>query len=125
MIRDLMAEALELRFGNVEKSPHNIEWLSDNGSVYTSDKTKKFAKTLNMEPCTTPAYSPESNGMAESFVKTFKRDYVKVHDIETAEEVLKQLHDWFTDYNEYHPHKGLSMKSPREFIRSRKLQTAG
>jgi integrase len=29
--------------------------------------------------CTTPAYSPESNGMAECFVKGFKRDYVYVN----------------------------------------------
>jgi transposase InsO family protein len=48
-------------------------------------------------------------------VKTFKRDYVGVHDIETAEEVLLQLQAWFDDYNENHPHKGLKMKSPREF----------
>ena len=25
---------------------------------------------------------------------------------------------WFEDYNEYHPHKGLKMKSPREYRRS-------
>ncbi|MGE4470766.1 MAG: integrase core domain-containing protein, partial [Desulfovibrio sp.] len=29
-----------------------------------------------------------------------------------------QLADWFEDYNERHPHKGLRMQSPREFIRS-------
>jgi transposase InsO family protein len=31
--------------------------------------------------------------------------------------VMDCLNDWFTDYNENHPHKGLGMKSPREFIR--------
>jgi hypothetical protein len=27
---------------------------------------------------------PESNGMAEAFVKTFKRDYVRIHEIPDA-----------------------------------------
>jgi len=56
--------------------------------------------------------------MAESFVKTFKRDYVYVHDRPDARTLFAQLVDWFEDYNERHPHKGLRMKSPREFIRS-------
>ena len=34
--------------------------------------------TLGFRPVTTPAYSPESNGMAEAFVNTIKRDYVQV-----------------------------------------------
>lgn len=53
--------------------------------------------------------------MAESFVKTFKRDYVQVHNLETTEEVMMQLGKWFEDYNSNHPHKGLKMLSPREF----------
>ena len=35
MIRDLIAESVDARFGNVERTPHTIEWLSDNGSIYT------------------------------------------------------------------------------------------
>jgi transposase InsO family protein len=54
-------------------------------------------------------------------VKTFKRDYVYVHDRPDAKTVLAQLESWFTDYNEMHPHKGLKMKSPREFIRAQKV----
>jgi len=56
--------------------------------------------------------------MAEAFVNTFKRDYVRVHERLDAATVLAQLPNWFEDYNERHPHKGLRMKSPREFIRS-------
>jgi len=31
-----------------------------------------------MAPCTTPIESLQSNGMAEAFVKTLKRDYARV-----------------------------------------------
>ncbi len=42
----------------------------------------------------------QSNGMAEAFVKTFKRDYVYVQDRPDAKTVLSQLSAWFEDYNE-------------------------
>jgi putative transposase len=60
----------------------------------------------------------EADALAESFVKTFKRDYVYVHDRPDAQSVLARLPRWFEDYNENHPHKALRMKAPREFIRS-------
>lgn len=117
MVKDLMAEAIEYRFGMVEKVPHRIEWLSDNGSAYTARETILFARMMGLEVCTTPYYSPESNGMAESFIKTFKRDYVYMHELPDAKTVMQQLPSWFEDYNEYHPHKGLKMRSPREHRR--------
>jgi len=119
MIRDLMAETLEHRFGTgVMRAPHPIEWLSDNGPPYTANETRSFGESLGLLICTTPSYSPESNGMAESFVKTFKRDYVYLSKLETAATVLAQLGTWFDDYNEIHPHSGLEMQSPREYLRS-------
>ena len=117
MIRDLMAESVEYRFGCVDKLPHKIQWLSDNGPCYTSRDTVNFGRELGFEICTTPAYSQESNGMAESFVKTFKRDYVWFGDLSDAATVMMQLGDWFEDYNNFAPHKGLKMLAPREFIR--------
>jgi transposase InsO family protein len=117
MIRDLMLEAVERRFGTTA-TPHAIQWLSDNGSAYRAYETIDFAIRLGLMPCFTPYRSPQSNGMAEAFVKTFKRDYVYVHDRPDAQTVLSQLLTWFEDYNEVHPHKALRLKSPREFIRS-------
>jgi len=118
MICDLLIQTIEHRFGAVDRVPHTIEWLSDNGSCYTSKLTRRFAGQLGLISCTTPVSSPESNGMAEAFVKTFKRDYVYIHDRPDAKTVMSQLPKWFDDYNEVHPHKGLNMLSPREFIRS-------
>jgi putative transposase len=116
-IRDLMIESVERRFG-AQRVPDSIQWLSDNGSCYRANATIDFAIGLGLVPCFTPIRSPQSNGMAEAFVKTFKRDYVYVHDRPDARTVLSQLARWFEDYNEIHPHKSLQLKSPREFIRS-------
>ena len=55
--------------------------------------------------------------MAEAFVKTFKRDYVGCNVCLDAWTVLKSISAWIEDYNENAPHKGLRMRSPREFIR--------
>ena len=34
-----------------------------------------FARQIDLQSVTTPLRSPQSNGIAESFVKTIKRDY--------------------------------------------------
>ena len=118
MIRDLMTEAIEARFGLVDRLPYRIEWLSDNGPAYTASETRNFAACVGLVACTTPKESPESNGMAEAFIKTFKRDYVALHRLDHAQVVLEQLPEWFRDYNENHPHRGLKMMSPKEYRQS-------
>lgn len=120
MVRDLMAECLERRFGaGCAQAPRPLEWLSDNGAIYAGSRTRDFAKSIGLIPCTTPFYSPQSNGMAKAFVKTFKRDSVYLADLDDALSVMRQLGDWFEDYNEEHPHKGLGMRSPRAFRRAK------
>ena len=114
-IRDLMIESVERRFGLVNRLPAAIEWLSDNGSPYTAGETRKLAREIGLLPCTTPIKSPQSNGMAEAFVKTFKRDYARVNPRPDAASLLRQLGDWFEHYNTVHPHKALGYRSPREF----------
>jgi transposase InsO family protein len=117
MVRDMMLEAVERRFSALQ-SPAPLEWLTDNGSAYTARETRDFATALNLIACFTPVQSPESNGISESFVKTFKRDYVRVNPLPDAVSALGKIAGWFEDYNENHPHSGLKMRSPREFIRA-------
>ncbi len=110
MVRDMMLEAIERRFGALQ-SPAPLEWLTDNGSAYTAKETRDFATALNLIACFTPVQSPESNGMSESFVKTFKRDYVRVNPLSDAVTALGKIAGWFEDYNENHPHSGIKMRS--------------
>ena len=116
MIRDLMLESVERRFG-ASRASAPVQWLSDNGSCYRAHETIDFAMGLGFVPCFTPVRSSQSNGMAELFVKTFRRDYGHVHDRPDAQTVLSQLSASFEEYNESHLHKALTMQSPREFIR--------
>jgi putative transposase len=63
MVRDLMVEAVETRFGAATPT-QPIEWLTDNGSRTLLHDTRSFARGLGLEPLTTAIASPQSNGMA-------------------------------------------------------------
>ncbi len=88
------------------------------GSPYTARDTHLFAVQINLTPCFTPVASPKSNGVSEALVRTFKRDYLRIDSTPDAATVLAKIDRWFEDYNENHPHSGLKMRSPREFIRA-------
>ena len=119
MIRDMMVQCVEQRFGDI-RAPRKVQWLSDNGSIFAAYRTLEIAVALNLEPCFTPVESPESNGMAEAFVKTFKCDYVRINSLPDARTVLSRIDHWMEDYNSEHPHSRLGYRSPREYIASLK-----
>ncbi|HBL7973953.1 TPA: IS3 family transposase [Escherichia coli] len=115
-VQDVMLGAVERRFGNdLPSSP--VEWLTDNGSCYRANETRQFARMLGLEPKSTAVRSPESNGIAESFVKTIKRDYISVMPKPDGLTAAKNLAEAFEHYNEWHPHSALGYRSPREYLR--------
>lgn len=118
-VREMLIEAVERRFGHVEAIPpdHTLEFLSDNGGAYIAADTRNVARGLGLKPVNTPVCSPQSNGMAESFVNTFRRDYVSRMNLADAQTVMAQLPAAFEHFNEVHPHSALKMRSPREFRR--------
>jgi len=89
--------------------------LTDNGSRYTAIGTRAFARAINKRPLTTPVESPQSNGLAESFVKTIKRDYFAFGDLSDAKTVMGLLPSWSAYYNAVHPQSALKFMSPRMF----------
>lgn len=122
-VREMLIEAVDKRFGGVGAIPaaHGLKYLTDKGGACIAAGTRSVASSLGLTPVNTPVCSPESNGMAESFVNTFKRDYVERMDISNPATVLAQLPAAFERFNEVHPHSSLKMRSPREF---RRLQAA-
>ncbi|QQR43138.1 DDE-type integrase/transposase/recombinase [Myxococcus xanthus] len=108
-----MAETMEARFGPGALSvPHLVESLSDNGPVYTAKDTRNVSRSLGLLVCPTPTTSPESDGMAEAFVKTFKHDYVYVNELPSDSHVHAQWPPWFDDYNRCLPHSRTEDDAP-------------
>jgi putative transposase len=64
---------------------------------------------VGLEPKHTAVRSPESNGMAESFVKTMKRDYISIMPKPDGLTAVKNLAEAFEHYNEWHPHSALGI----------------
>ncbi|HAJ6425589.1 TPA: IS3 family transposase, partial [Escherichia coli] len=108
-VQDVMLGAVERRFGN-ELPASPVEWLTDNGSCYRANETRQFARILGLEPKNTAVRSPESNGIAESFVKTIKRDYISIMPKPDGLTAAKNLAEAFEHYNEWHPHSALGYR---------------
>ncbi|EFV2011197.1 IS3 family transposase [Escherichia coli] len=115
-VQDVILGAVERRFGS-ELPASPVEWLTDNGSCYRANETRQFARMLGLEPKNTAVRSPESNGIAESFVKTIKRDYISIMPKPDGLTAAKNLAEAFEHYNEWHPHSARGYRSPREYLR--------
>jgi putative transposase len=109
-----MQRAIAARFGEA-RPPAPIQWLSENGGIYTALDTICTAERLGLAPITTPAYSPQSNGMAEAFVNTLRRDYLAGADRGSAAAIVAQLPAWIADYNGVAPHSALAYRAPLEY----------
>ena len=116
-IEQMMQEALLKRFGGKIPNGHGIEFLHDNGPEYIENILRKNLKAWNVIDCNTPTYSPQSNGMSESFNGTFKRDYVYQFALENYETVKAEMPKWIEEYNTYAPHSALGMLTPDEFFK--------
>jgi len=121
-IQQLMHWAVAARLGPGNRPDAPIQWLSDNGAIYTALDTICTAERLHLEPITTPVRSPESNGMAEAFVNTLKRDYVSGADRGSAAAILDALPAWIADYNAVAPHSALGFRAPQQYRAERIIE---
>ena len=90
-LAEMLREAIFRRFGETRAHTQGIEFLSDNGPEYTSHRFRPFVRARGLIPCHTPRRSPQSNGLAEAFFGSFKRDYVYQACLDTLKEVQRQV----------------------------------
>ncbi len=112
----MLQEAIHKRFPGEKTKGNGIQFLHDNGPEYIEKHFKKQMKEWDVINCNTPTYSPESNGMCESFNGTFKRDYVYQNCLDDLDILEKQIGGWVKDYNTFAPHSALDMKTPNEYF---------
>lgn len=85
-LAEMLREAVFRRFGEARTRAQGIEFLRAKGPEYTSPRFRPFVRAMGLIPCHTPRRSPESNGLAEAFFGSFKRDYVYQACLETLEQ---------------------------------------
>jgi transposase InsO family protein len=103
---------VERRFGT-NKTPHVVEWLSDNGfGLYRDKDTLDTATALGLQLCVAPVRSPWNR----RGVRQNQRDYARLSIMPDAATVIALLAAWFEDYNEVHPRTGLKFLSLKEFL---------
>lgn len=90
-VEDLTMQTVDYRFGASQKAYREAESLTDSDLCYVASNTRSFAPALGFKPITTPAQSPHSNAMPESFVKTFKQGCVRLADRPDSATVMDRL----------------------------------
>lgn len=88
--------------------------ISDNGSNYTSKLFKQTASDLGICLHRTRPYHPQTNGKAEAFIKTLKREWAYARIYTSNRERLDELSTFLNYYNHNRPHTSLGLKPPAE-----------
>jgi len=91
--------------------------ISDTGAQCIADAFAQFAKTLEFLHRRSAPQRPQTNGIAERFVRTLKA-WLAWHTWQNPEELTALLAEFIVDYND-RPHQGaeLAGRSPNEFAR--------
>ena len=86
--------------------------LTDNGANYTSKLFKARAEKLGIHLHLTRPYRPQTNGKAEAFIKTLKREWAYSRLYTTNDERLAVLPMFIDYYNYRRPHTSLDRLLP-------------
>ena len=98
--------------------PAELQFLiSDRGVHFTAQVLQELARTEGFVHVVIARRRPQSNGIAERFVRTLK-EWLATHSWHDDQELLELLTEFRTEYND-RPHQGLAIPglSPNEFAK--------
>ena len=95
------------------------QFVSDNGSQFTSETFEKFCEVRGIQHTLAAAYNPQSNSEAERFVQTFKTAMMKSK--LSGEDMKASLRNFLARYR-VTPHCSTGI-APCELLMKRHLRT--
>lgn len=86
--------------------------MTDNGSGYRSKLFRKVIQALNARHLFTRPYTPRTNGKAERFIQTCKREWAYARPYAHSNLRTAALDSFLSFYNCFRPHWGIGRKTP-------------
>jgi transposase InsO family protein len=91
--------------------------MTDNGSAYRSRHWGQACGGLGLRHIRTRPYTPRTNGKAERFIQTCKREWAYVRPYRHSTERTAALATFLCFYNSRRPHWGIGRKTPQLRLR--------
>lgn len=110
-------EAVSEFLGSLGRLPERLR--TDNGPEFQSNALRAWVETVGIEHDFITPGKPNENAFIESFNSRLRDECLNEHVFRNLDDARVKIETWRReDYNEFHPHSSLGMKSPNEFARS-------
>ena len=86
--------------------------MTDNGSCYRSRRFRRALEAVGARHLLTRPYRPQTNGKAERFIQTAKREWAYARAYRTSAIRAMALPGFLNRYNRQRPHRGLANRTP-------------
>ena len=107
----------------LRRRPRGTVVHSDQGSQYGSDAWRRFCRSHRLEPSMSQNGNCWDNAVAESFIRSLKKERIKKRIYKTRELAQADLADYIdTFYNQIRRHSHLGGLSPEQFEASHRPQ---
>lgn len=110
-----VAQGIQREFGTVERdAARGLALRMDHGSQYMSDYFQRQIKWWGVAPSFAFLSEPETNGVAERFIRTLKEQAIYGRSFRNVEEVSQAVHGFVERYNRAWRVEKNGERTPRE-----------